>query len=69
MVISMAIPSAMLKTRTVEGFRETPTQPITPAVITNGIIFGIKEHNKIRNDLNKYSMHTAIKRNAHNILC
>ena len=53
MVISTAIPNATLKTSTVEGFRGTPAQPIMPAVITRGIRFGIREHNKIRTDLNK----------------
>lgn len=53
MVISTAIPNATLKTNTVDGFKGTPAQPIIPAVITNGITFGISEHTKIRTDLNR----------------
>ncbi len=53
MVISIAIPNAMLKTSTVEGFSGTPAQPITPAVITKGMVFGINEHIKILNDLKR----------------
>ena len=40
MVISMAMPSAILKTNTVDGFNGTPAHPMTPAVITRGIKFG-----------------------------
>ena len=65
----MAIPSATLKIRTVDGFKRTPAHPIIPAVTTNGITLGISEQIKIRNDLNKYSMHKAINKNAHNRLC
>src|SRR5215203_2018091 len=68
MVISMAIPSATLKIKTVDGFSGIPTHPITPAVITSGIKFGNKEHNKIFHDLNRYNIHNAIRRNAHKIL-
>jgi len=39
-----------------------------PAVSSNGIIFGIREQIKMRKDLNKYNMHSAISRNAHSIL-
>ena len=53
MVTSIAIPSAMLNINTVEGFKAMPAQPITPAVITSGITFGINEHSSIRIDLNK----------------
>lgn len=53
MVISMAIPKAMLKTNTVLGFKGTPAHPITPAVITSGIKLGNKEHTSIRNDLKR----------------
>lgn len=53
MVMSIAIPSATLKTSTVEGFMAMPIQPISPAVITNGIKLGINEQSKILNDLNK----------------
>ena len=62
------MPRATLKTSTVEGFRGTPTQPIIPAVITNGTRLGIKEQIKIRSDLNKYNIHTAIRRKAQKIL-
>src|ERR1051325_7697972 len=68
MVISMAIPSATLKIKTVEGFNGVRVHPITPAVIRRGIMFGIREQSKMRNDLNKYSIHKAINRKAHNIL-
>ena len=53
MVTSIAIPRAILKIKTVEGFNAIPTQPIRPAVITKGITLGIKEQSKIRTDLNK----------------
>ena len=33
----------LTKIKTVDGFKAIPTQPITPAVITSGITFGIKE--------------------------
>src|SRR5580698_2749898 len=68
MVISIAIPSAMLKINTVEGFSATPFHPITPAVIIKGIVFGIKEHNKIFIERNKYNMQIAISTKAHIIL-
>src|SRR5688500_17860508 len=64
----MAIPNATLNTRTVEGFKGMPTQPITPAVITSGTRFGINEHNNIRKERNRYSMHKAISMKAQNIL-
>ena len=66
--MSIAIPSAMLKINTVEGFSGTPAQPITPAVIINGIIFGISEAINILNDLNRNSMHNVINKKAHMIL-
>ena len=53
MVTSIAIPSAMLNIKTVEGFKAIPAQPITPAVITSGITLGIKEQTNMRTDLNK----------------
>ena len=49
----MAIPSATLNTNTVEGFNGTPAQPITPAVINNGIILGISEQISMRAERNK----------------
>ncbi len=49
----MAIPNATLKMSTVEGLSRTPAQPITPAVITSGIMFGISEQISILKDLNK----------------
>ena len=53
MVMSMAMPNATLKTKTVEGFMATPAHPIIPAVIIKGTTFGIREHNKMRNDLKR----------------
>ena len=69
MVISIAIPNAMLKTRTVEGFSGTPAHPITPAVITSGIRLGNKEQIRIRILLKRYNMHAAINIKAQTILC
>ena len=63
------MPSATLKMSTVDGFRRTPAQPIIPAVTTNGMILGINEQIKMRNDLNKYNIHKAINKNAQNRLC
>src|SRR5678810_347552 len=68
MVMSIAIPSATLKIKTVDGFKGIPTHPMTPAVITSGIKLGSKEHNKILHDLNRYNIHRAIRRNAQKIL-
>ena len=68
MVTSMAIPSATLKTSTVDGFKAMPTQPITPAVITKGIRLGINEHNNMRNERNKYNIQRVINKNAQKIL-
>src|ERR1700760_3928924 len=68
MVISIAIPSAILNTSTVDGFNGTPTQPITPAVINSGITLGISEHNRMRKERKRYNMHNAINRNAQIIL-
>ena len=65
----MAIPKAILNTKTVDGFKGTPTHPIMPAVITNGIKLGIKEQSKILKDLNKYNIQTEISKKAQNILC
>src|SRR5687768_3618965 len=64
MVISIEIPRATENTSTVEGFSATPTQPIIPAVIIKGIIFGISEQIRILKDLNKYSIQSAISTNA-----
>ena len=68
MVTSIAIPNATLKINTVEGLMGMPVQPMIPAVSNNGITFGIREQISIRKDLNKYSIHNAINRNAHIIL-
>ena len=68
MVTSIAIPNATLKTNTVEGFSGIPTQPIIPAVISKGIILGIREQIRIRADRNKYNIHNAINKNAQRIL-
>ena len=68
MVTSIAIPNATLKTKTVEGLRRIPTHPITPAVITKGMILGIREQSKILKDRKRYNMHRAINRNAQKIL-
>ena len=67
MVTSIAIPNATLKTNTVDGFKDTPIQPITPAVINNGTILCTKEHINIGKDLNKNSIHNAINKKAQNI--
>ncbi|OPZ17601.1 MAG: hypothetical protein BWZ05_01311 [Bacteroidetes bacterium ADurb.BinA245] len=53
MVISIAIPNATLKTNTVDGFSGMPIQPISPAVINNGIILGISEQARIRAERNR----------------
>jgi hypothetical protein len=64
----MAIPSATLKIKTVDGLSLTPAQPIIPAVTIKGITLGMSEHINILKDLNKYSMHKEINKNAHMIL-
>ena len=58
------MPKATLKINTVDGLSGIPAQPITPAVITNGITLGIKEQINILADLNKYSIQTAINKKA-----
>lgn len=68
MVTSITIPKATLNTITVDGFKVMPDQPITPAVITNGIKLGIKEQINILNERNRNSIQKAIKTNAQNIL-
>ena len=47
------MPNATLKIKTVEGFKGTPTHPITPAVMSSGIIFGIREQINILKDLKR----------------
>jgi len=37
-------------------------------VITRGITLGISEHNRILNDLNRYSIHRAMSKNAQSTL-
>ena len=64
MVTSIAMPNATLKTNTVDGFKETPTQPIIPAVISKGTILGTNEHINIGKDLNKNNMQIAINKKA-----
>ena len=68
MVISIAIPSATENTSTVDGLIRTPAHPITPAVIICGMILVISEQIRIRNDLNRFSIQTAINRKAQKIL-
>src|SRR5882724_2076100 len=68
MVISIAIPRATLNTKTVDGFIGTPTQPITPAVISNGMILGIKEQINILIDRKRYNIQRAINKKAQPIL-
>ena len=41
MVTSIAMPNATLKTNTVDGFNGIPTQPMMPAVMSNGMMFGM----------------------------
>ena len=62
------MPNATLNTSTVEGLSGTPAQPITPAVITNGIRLGMREQINILADLNKYSMQSEMSKNAQAIL-
>lgn len=63
----MAMPRATLNTSTDEGFKEIPTHPIKPAVISKGTILGTKEHISIGKDLNKKIIQIAINKNAQNI--
>ena len=66
MVTSIAIPSATLNINTVDGFRGTPTQPMTPAVINKGIILGINEQINILKGVGlKIEWHEFVK--AHTI--
>ena len=67
MVTSIAMPNATLNTNTVDGFKDTPTQPIMPAVISNGTILGNNEHINMGKDLNKNNMHNAINKKAQKI--
>ena len=67
MVTSIAIPNATLKTKTVDGFNDTPIQPIHPAVISNGTMLGTSEHMRIGKDLNKKSIQSAINKKAQKI--
>ena len=64
----MAMPNATLKISTVEGFSGTPAQPIIPAVTSNGMILGMREHIKILTERKRKSIHNAINKNAHAIL-
>ena len=61
------MPRATLKTKTVDGFNETPTHPIKPAVINKGTILGTKEHIKMGKDRNKKIIQIAINKNAQRI--
>ena len=69
MVTSIAIPKATLKTNTVDGFKEIPTHPMTPAVINKGTTFGINEQMSIGKDLNKNNIQIAINKNAQKMDC
>ena len=60
----MAIPNATLNTKTVEGFKDIPVQPMIPAVMNKGTILGIKEHINIGKDLNKKIIQIAISKKA-----
>ena len=64
----MAMPRATLNIKTVDGFILIPSHPIMPAVITKGIMFGINEQIKIRNERKRYIMHKAIRPNAQRML-
>ena len=68
MVTSTAIPSATLKTNTVLGFIATPAQPITPAVKSKGIMFGMRLQINILQFLNRYNMQTAMRPKAQRML-
>ena len=59
-VSSTEIPNAILKTRSVEGFKGMPNQPMKPAVKIIGIIFGIIEINTILQDLNNKAISIEI---------
>ena len=67
MVTSIAIPKATLKTNTVDGFKETPIQPMMPAVSNKGTTLGNKEHINTGKDLNKKNIQSAINKNAQKI--
>ena len=68
MVISIAMPRATLNINTVEGFKATPAQPIIPAVTSNGITLGMREHNNILNERKRKSIQIAMSKNAHAML-
>ena len=57
---SIAIQISKNKIKKVEVLILTPSHPISPAVITNGIILGINEHTKILKERNRYIIKTAI---------
>src|SRR3984957_10538082 len=67
-VMSMAMPRAILNTITVDGLSLTPAQPMIPAVTINGMIFGISEQRRILTDRNNISIQAAIRRKDHWIL-
>ena len=62
------MPRATLNIKTVEGFRATPTQPIMPAVTSNGIKLGMREHNNILNERKRKNIQAAMSKNAHAML-
>ena len=53
---------AILNTKIVEGFMGIPKNPIKPAVISNGSIFGIIEIKIILKDLNIQAINNEIKK-------
>ena len=54
----------MLKTKIVEGLIGIPKNPMSPAVIKSGSIFGIKEIKIILYDLNIQAINKAINKMA-----
>ena len=61
------MPRATLNTSTVEGFKEIPNHPISPAVISKGTILGTKEHISMGKERNKKIIQKAINKNAQKI--
>ena len=60
MVSSTEIPKAMLNTKMVEGLIGMSKNPINPAVINSGSMFGMIEIKIIRTDLNIQAINKAI---------
>ena len=61
MVSSTEIPKAILNTRMVEGLIGMSKNPISPAVINKGSMFGMIEIKIILKDLNIQAMNNEIK--------